>query len=176
MSANASKLIRELVHDIEQTLETTKQLKKQQEPHEQSSTAEVEVNNDNNNNSYRLSISVFAMPADTNSQQSIFGGWLLSQMDLAALVECKMQSPGRYVTIVLDQMKFLKPVQVGDLVQIYTNVQHIGTTSIRIGVRSEVNRLDGNPPFVVTQGTMTFVKTNEQGQPIPIVVLNPKSQ
>jgi len=112
----------------------------------------------------RLAISVFAMPADTNSQNSIFGGWLLSQMDLAGLVECKMYTPGRYLTVAMDQMKFVKPVAVGDLVQIYTEIEKVGKSSLTIKVIAEANRLDGNPPFKVTEAFLTFVKVDDEGR------------
>ena len=111
----------------------------------------------------RLSISVFAMPADTNSQNSVFGGWLLSHMDLAGLVECKMYAPGRYVTVAIDKMKFVKPVAVGDLVQIFTQVEHVGKSSITVKLIAEANRLDGQPPFQVTEAQMTFVRVDEDG-------------
>jgi acyl-CoA thioesterase YciA len=113
--------------------------------------------------SRRLSISVFAMPSDTNSQNSVFGGWLLSHMDLAGLVECKMFKPGRYVTVAIDQMKFVKPVAVGDLVQIFTSVEKVGKSSLTIKCVAECNRLDGTEPFQVTKALMTFVKVDEKG-------------
>lgn len=118
----------------------------------------------------RLSISVFAMPSDTNSQNSIFGGWLLSNMDLAGLVECKKFKPGKYVTIAIDKMKFVKPVNVGDLVQIYTNIEKIGTSSLTINIQAFVDRLDGSEVFKVTEGIMTFVKVDEQNQKLKINV------
>jgi len=114
----------------------------------------------------RLSISVFAMPSDTNSQNSIFGGWLLSNMDLAGLVECKKFKPGKYVTIAIDKMKFVKPVNIGDLVQIYTNIEKIGTSSLTISIKAFADRLDGNDVFQVTEGLMTFVKVDEQNKKI----------
>jgi acyl-CoA thioesterase YciA len=113
--------------------------------------------------SRRLAISVFAMPSDTNSQNSVFGGWLLSHMDLAGLVECKMYKPGRYVTVAIDQMKFVKPVAVGDLVQIFTCVEKIGKSSLTIKCIAECNRLDGTDAFKVTEAYMTFVKVDELG-------------
>ena len=111
----------------------------------------------------RLAISVFAMPADTNSQSSVFGGWLLSHMDLAGLVECKMYSPGRYLTVAIDKMKFVKPVLVGDLVQIFTSIERVGNSSLTIKLIAEANRLDGSPAFQVTEAIVTFVKVDESG-------------
>ena len=110
-----------------------------------------------------ISVSVFAMPSDTNSQNTIFGGWLLSHMDLAGLVECKQYSPGRYVTVGIEQMKFLQPVLVGDLVKIYTNVHKTGKTSITIKLLAEANRLNGEDSFIVTEGLFTYVKTSSDG-------------
>ncbi len=108
-------------------------------------------------------MSVFALPADTNSQGSIFGGWLLSHLDSAGLVECKLFCPGRYVTVGIDKMKFLRPVLVGDLVKIYAKVFKKGNTSLTIHLTAEANRLDGTSDFLVTEGYFTYVKTTPDG-------------
>jgi len=105
-----------------------------------------------------LSISIFAMPANINSQGDIFGGWLLSQMDLAGLIECKQFQPSRYVTIAIDKMKFINHVSVGDLVKIYTKVEKTGNTSITILMKAFVDRLNGEPELEVTSGLFTYVK------------------
>lgn len=108
------------------------------------------------------------MPSDTNSQNSVFGGWLLSHMDLAGLVECKMFQPGRYVTVAIDKMKFVKPVAVGDLVQIFTSVEKVGHSSLTIKLEALANRLDGTDAFQVTEASMTFVRVDEEGNKVPL--------
>ena len=74
------------------------------------------------------------MPSCINSNGDIFGGWLLSQMDLAGCVECQRYSPGRYVTITIDKMVFTKPVKVGDILTIYCKIINIGQTSLTIDI------------------------------------------
>jgi len=115
-----------------------------------------------------LSISVFAMPACINSNGDIFGGWLLSQMDLAGIIECKTYSPGKYVTIAIDKMKFVKHVSVGDLVKIYSKIEKIGNTSITIFMKAYVDRLNNNHKIEVTHGLFTYVKIDNQRNPISI--------
>jgi acyl-CoA thioesterase YciA len=117
-----------------------------------------------------LSISVFALPKHTNSKNTIFGGWLLSHLDLAGLVECRNRHPGRYLTVGIEKMKFVKPVFVGDLVKIYTNVERIGKTSMTIKLIAKVNRMDGNNDIVVTEGLFTYVKTNDHNEPEEIKI------
>lgn len=112
-----------------------------------------------------LSISVFALPKHTNSKNTIFGGWLLSHLDLAGLVECRNTHPGRYLTVGIDKMKFVKPVFVGDLVKIYTGVERIGRTSMTIKLVAKVNRMNGEDDIIVTEGLFTYVKTNDQNEP-----------
>jgi len=113
-----------------------------------------------------LSISVIAMPSDTNSNGDIFGGWLLSQMDLAGLVECRKNNISRCVTIAIDKMKFVRPVNVGDLVQIYTSVSKVGNTSITILTEAWATNIMKNEK--VTEGLFTFVQINDNQMPIPI--------
>jgi len=112
-----------------------------------------------------LSISVFALPKYTNSKNTIFGGWLLSHLDLAGLVECRNTQPGRYLTVGIDKMKFVKPVFVGDLVKIYTGVEKIGRTSITVKLVAKVNRMNGSDEITVTEGLFTYVKTNDENEP-----------
>ena len=114
-----------------------------------------------------LSISVFAMPSCINNNGDIFGGWLLSQMDLAGVIECKKYDTGKYVTVAIDKMKFVKHVSVGDLVKIYTSIKNIGNTSITITMKSYVDRLDNNE-IEVTNGIFTYVKIDNNRKPIHI--------
>ena len=120
------------------------------------------------NNDMNLSISVFAMPSCINSNGDIFGGWLLSQMDLAGIIECKKYSPGKYVTIAIDKMKFVKHVSIGQLVKIYTKIEKIGNTSITIFMKAFVDRLDNKEQIEVTNGLFTYVKIDDNRKPINI--------
>ena len=115
-----------------------------------------------------LSISQFAMPTCINNNGDIFGGWLLSQMDLAGIIECKKKSPGKYVTIAIDKMKFVKHVSVGDLIKIYTKINNIGNTSITIYMEAFVDRLKNEKEIQVTKGLFTYVKLNNDRTPIKI--------
>lgn len=116
-----------------------------------------------------LSISVIAMATDVNSNGDIFGGWLLSQMDLAGTIACKNNDPGKYVTIAIDKMKFKKHVSIGDLVKIYTSIVSIGNSSIVIKIQAFVDRMDGKSQTVeVTEGMFTYVKINDERKPITI--------
>ena len=108
-----------------------------------------------------LSISVFAMPSCINNNGDIFGGWLLSQMDLAGIIECKKHNPGKYVTIAIDKMKFVKHVSIGELIKIYTKVERIGNTSITIYMEAFVDRLENKKEIQVTTGLFTYVKINK---------------
>lgn len=113
-----------------------------------------------------LSISVIAMPKDANSKGDIFGGWLLSQMDLAGLVECRVHNLNRCVTIAIDKMKFVKPVFIGDQVKIYTSVNKIGNTSITIDIEAFAVNIDKCE--LVTNGLFTFVNIDQDRKPCKI--------
>ena len=116
-----------------------------------------------------LSISVFAMPSCINNNGDIFGGWLLSQMDLAGIIECKKHSPGKYVTIAIDKMKFVKHVSIGDLVKIYTQIERVGNTSITIFMKAFVDRLQNGDEIEVTNGLFTYVKIDDSRKPVKIL-------
>ena len=110
-----------------------------------------------------------AMPADTNANGDIFGGWLLSQMDIAggvAAVEGR-QDPAT-VTVSIDAMNFRKAVYVGDLVSVHANLVRVGRTSITIHLEAWVIRRREIKPILVTDGNFTYVSIDEQGRPQPI--------
>jgi acyl-CoA thioesterase YciA len=119
-------------------------------------------------NNKNLSISVLATPAHLNNDGDIFGGWLLSQMDLAGIIQCKKYQPAKYVTVAIDKMKFKRHVSIGDLVKIYTKIVKIGNTSITINISANVDRLNGDPETEVTEGIFTFVKVDENRIPAKI--------
>lgn len=113
-------------------------------------------------------IRTIAMPADTNPAGDIFGGWLMSQMDLAAGTVASLTAKGRSATIAVEGMKFLRPVKVGDEVSLYADLQSVGRTSMQIHVeawRRERHRENGEK---VTEATFTFVALDSEGKARPI--------
>ncbi|MWB79333.1 acyl-CoA thioesterase [Pseudooceanicola sp. 216_PA32_1] len=113
-------------------------------------------------------IRTVAMPADTNPAGDIFGGWLMSQMDLAAGSLAALTSKGRSATIAMDAMKFLRPVKVGDEVSLYASIQAIGRTSMRIHVQAWRRERHDARSEQVTEATFTFVALDASGRPRPV--------
>src|SRR6188472_3049872 len=87
-----------------------------------------------------LTIRTLAMPADTNPAGDIFGGWVMSQMDIAGAIAAVEHVKGRVVTVAVEAMTFIAPVKVGDILCVYTAVDRVGTTSITIAVEAWVRR------------------------------------
>ncbi|MFN6982114.1 MAG: acyl-CoA thioesterase [Brevundimonas sp.] len=113
---------------------------------------------------------IIAMPADTNPEGDIFGGWLLAQMDVAGATPAFELAQGRCATVALDGMVFHQPVAVGDEVSIYADVIGTGRTSIRIHVEAW-KRARGQPlatSVCVTQGVFTYVAIDENRKPRPL--------
>ncbi len=109
-----------------------------------------------------------AMPADTNPSGDIFGGWLMSQMDLAAGNIAARISRGRVATIAVDGMLFLTPVQVGDEVSVYAKLMSVGRTSMKIKVDAYRRPRESLEKTRVTEGTFTFVAIDLNGRPRPV--------
>ncbi len=109
-----------------------------------------------------------AMPADANPSGDIFGGWLLSQMDLAGGVAAAQRAQGRVATVAIEAMKFHKPVLVGDEVSCYCAIARTGTTSITIHIESWVRRAQGRERIKVTEGMFTYVALDAGRKPRPI--------
>jgi acyl-CoA thioesterase YciA len=118
------------------------------------------------------SIRAVAMPADTNPSGDIFGGWVLSQMDLAGSVLARQITKNRVATIAVDKMRFHKPIMIGDIVSFYTEVSKIGNTSITIDIVTKVNRKDEklgeDQAIIVTEGKFVYVSIDSKGKPIKI--------
>jgi acyl-CoA thioesterase YciA len=112
-----------------------------------------------------LCIRTLAMPADTNANGDIFGGWLLSQMDIAGGVAASKIARSRTVTVSIDAMNFRKPVYVGDLVSVHANLVRVGRTSMTIHLEAWVLRRRDMKPILVTDGNFTYVAIDEQGRP-----------
>jgi acyl-CoA thioesterase YciA len=112
-----------------------------------------------------LCIRTLAMPADTNQNGDIFGGWLLSQMDLAGGVFGSKITKSRTVTVAIEAMNFRKPVFVGDLVSVHGNLVRVGKTSITIHLEAWVLRRKEMRSILVTDGNFTYVSIDDQGHP-----------
>jgi acyl-CoA thioesterase YciA len=115
-----------------------------------------------------LTVRVIAMPADTNANGDIFGGWVLSRMDQAGGIAGVERAKGRVVTIAIEAMTFIRPVKVGDVLEVYTEVESIGRTSMKIHVEAFASRFQTHQREKVTDGTFTFVAIDENGKPRPI--------
>lgn len=117
----------------------------------------------------RLSIRTVAMPADTNPNGQIFGGWLMSQMDLAGGTHAFQRTHGRVVTVAVDAMEFHQPVHVGDELTCYTEVIRVGTTSLAIRVEAWVRpRCLDIKQHKVTSATFIYVATHPDGTKRPV--------
>jgi acyl-CoA thioesterase YciA len=104
-------------------------------------------------------------PADMNGNGDIFGGWVLSQMDVAGGALAARVAKGRVATVAITAMTFVEPIKVGDMVSIYGEVQKIGRTSITINLETVVQRRTGTTDIRVTHGTFVFVAIDEEGKP-----------
>ncbi len=106
-----------------------------------------------------------AMPADANPNGDIFGGWVLSQMDLAGAVPAVERAKGRVATVAVDAMRFHRPVFIGDLVSCYAEVRRVGTTSITVEVQTWAKRSRQGEALRVTEGIFVYVAIDEEGRP-----------
>lgn len=110
-----------------------------------------------------LTIRTLAMPGDTNPAGDIFGGWVLSQMDIAGSIHAVEAVMGRVATVAVEAMTFIAPVKVGDVLCIYTRVERIGTTSITIGMEAWARRNRLADRVKVTEGRFVYVALDEVG-------------
>ena len=116
-----------------------------------------------------LILRTLAMPADTNPNGDIFGGWIVSQMDIAGGILAKEIAQGRTVTVAVDSIQFIKPVKVGDVVCCYGVVKKIGTTSITLDLEIWVNSVlreqkNGPERFMVTKAIFIYVAIDKDGK------------
>ena len=112
-----------------------------------------------------LSLMTLAMPADTNQNGDIFGGWLLSQMDIAGGIFASKVAKGRITTVAIDAMKFRKPVGIGDVVSVYADLIRVGRTSVTLCIQAWVTRRTESRAILVTDGNFTYVAIDDAGQP-----------
>jgi acyl-CoA thioesterase YciA len=111
---------------------------------------------------------VVPRPGDINSNGHIFGGWVLSQMDIAAGIVAAREADGPVATVAVDAMKFLAPILLHDLISVYAWVERIGRTSIRIRIDVIAIRDRGASEVKVTEGLFTFVALDENHRPRPV--------
>ena len=110
-----------------------------------------------------LSLQNIAMPADTNWSGDVFGGWIVSQMDLAGAIHVERLSKGRCATIAINEMTFLVPVKVGNVISCYTKILKVGNTSVQVQIEVWNNHDNSRDPIRVTQGVFTFVAVDVNG-------------
>lgn len=108
------------------------------------------------------------MPADMNGNGDIFGGWVLSQMDIAGGIVAARRAQGRVVTVAVDAMTFHQPIKVGDVVSIYGSVIRTGRSSMAVKLETIVARRLDPQEIRVTEGVYTYVAIDENGRPRPV--------
>ncbi|MCU7850929.1 MAG: acyl-CoA thioesterase [Candidatus Thiodiazotropha sp. (ex Monitilora ramsayi)] len=108
---------------------------------------------------------ILAMPADANPSGDIFGGWVMSQMDLAAGICAGMRANGRVVTVAVNSMSFIQPVKVGDILCVYTGIVRVGRTSMEIHVEAWAKRQRIGDRDKVTEAKFAFVALDANGKP-----------
>lgn len=114
----------------------------------------------------QLVMRVMPMPADSNSNGDIFGGWIMAQVDLAGAVLPARIAKGRIATVAVNQFIFKQPVSIGDLLSFYAKVERIGRTSITVRVEVYAERNPANLQVVkVTEANLTYVAIDSKGQP-----------
>lgn len=110
-----------------------------------------------------------AMPADANAAGDIFGGWLMSNIDIAGSIPAGLRARGRVVTVAVNEMRFIQPVYIGDLVSLYAEVIKVGRTSIQVRVEAWAERDVAAPKRVqVASSLITYVAVSASGQPVPV--------
>jgi acyl-CoA thioesterase YciA len=107
-------------------------------------------------------------PADINANGHIFGGWVLSQMDIAAGIVASREADGPVATVAIEAMEFIAPILLHDLISVYARVERIGRTSIGIRIEVVASRARGKEEVRVTEGLFTFVALDEQNRPRPV--------
>lgn len=118
-----------------------------------------------------LTYRVVAMPADTNAAGDIFGGWLMSQIDIAGSVLAVREARGRVATVAVRELRFIAPIKVGDLVSCYSQVIDVGRTSITVHIEAEASRQrshDLQDQDLVANATLVYVALDKHGKPRPV--------
>ena len=111
---------------------------------------------------------VMPRPADINANGHIFGGWVLSQMDIAAGIVASREADGPVATVAIEAMEFTAPILMHDLISVYAEIERIGRTSLRIRIEVIASRNRGKEEVKVTEGIFTFVALDENHRPRPV--------
>lgn len=118
---------------------------------------------------FEVVVRTVPMPADANANGDIFGGWLMSQMDIGGAILAREVACTRVVTVTVDKMTFVAPVYVGDLLTCWARLSRIGRTSLSIDVEAWVHRFRNPEDLVrVTEGVFTYVAIDDAGKPMPV--------
>jgi acyl-CoA thioesterase YciA len=112
-----------------------------------------------------LTLRISAMPADTNANGDIFGGWVMARMDQAGGIAAVERAQGRVVTVKVDAMHFIRPMKVGDVLCVYTDVEKVGNTSLTLHIEAWAQRFMTNAMEKVTEATFIFVAIDDAGKP-----------
>ena len=116
-----------------------------------------------------LAIRVMAGPADTNAQGDIFGGWIMSQVDIAGSIVARRRAGGRIVTVAVNAFQFHQPVFVGDLISCYAEITRVGHTSLTVHVKAYAERHGEREAYIqVTEADVTYVAVDENRRPRPL--------
>lgn len=115
-----------------------------------------------------LTVRTIAMPADTNANGDIFGGWVMARMDQAGGIAGVERTRGRVVTVKVDSMTFMKPMKVGDVLCVYTEIGSVGRTSFKIHIEAWAQRFMSTRMDLVTDADFTFVAVDDEGKPRPV--------
>ena len=118
-----------------------------------------------------LTVRTIAMPADTNANGDIFGGWVMAHMDQAVGIAGVERAQGRVVTVKVDSMTFIAPMKVGDVLEVYTRIGDIGRTSMKIHIEAWAQRFRTTDREKVTDAIFTFVAVDDEGRPRPVPAL-----
>ncbi|MEM7748503.1 MAG: acyl-CoA thioesterase [Pseudomonadota bacterium] len=115
-----------------------------------------------------LTTRTLAMPADANPSGDIFGGWVLSQMDIAGGIAAGQHAQGRVATVAIDAMSFIRPVNIGDILCVYAEIERFGRTSITVHLEAWALRERMGERVKVTEGQFVFVALDDDGRPRPL--------
>jgi acyl-CoA thioesterase YciA len=115
-----------------------------------------------------LTLRISAMPADTNANGDIFGGWVMARMDQAGGMAAVDHAHGRVATVKVDAMTFLKPMKVGDVLCVYTEVEKVGRTSMNLHIEAWAQRFQTRVMEKVTEASFIFVAIDDHGRPRPV--------